>query len=62
MKPDYDFATRSVHAGEAADPTTGAHGVPIYQNTTYGFGSYDELVAFRAGRRQEYVPVRSRDG
>ncbi len=58
MKPDYDFATRSVHAGEAADPTTGAHGVPIYQNTTYGFGSYDELVAFRAGRRPHFVYAR----
>ena len=32
--------TRSVHAGEAPDPTTGAHGVPIYQNTTYAFHSY----------------------
>lgn len=43
------FGTRSVHAGEAPDPTTGAHGVPLYQNTTYAFRSHDELEASRAG-------------
>lgn len=58
MRPDHDFATWSVHADEAADPTTGAHGVPIYQNTTYGFNSYDELVAFRTGRRPHFVYAR----
>jgi len=58
MKRDHDFATLSVHAGEAADPTTGAHGVPIYQNTTYGFRSYDELAAFRAGQRPHFVYAR----
>src|SRR6476661_4062329 len=58
MKQGYDFATRSVHAGEAADPTTGAHGVPIYQNTTYGFHSYDELAMFRAGQRPHFVYAR----
>jgi cystathionine beta-lyase/cystathionine gamma-synthase len=43
------FSTRSVHAGEALDPTTGAFGVPIYQNTTYGFRSYDQLDDWRSG-------------
>lgn len=52
------FGTRSVHAGEAPDPTTGAFGVPIYQNTTYAFGSYDELEALRAGRAPHFVYAR----
>jgi cystathionine beta-lyase/cystathionine gamma-synthase len=43
------FATRSIHAGEAPDPSTGAHGVPIYQNATYAFRSYDGLEAWRDG-------------
>ena len=51
--------TRSVHAGEAHDPTTGAHGVPIYQNTTYAFRSYDELEEMRAGRRPHFVYSRN---
>lgn len=58
MEGKYEFATRSVHAGEAADPTTGAHGVPIYQNTTYGFTSYDELAAYRQGKRPHFVYTR----
>jgi MFS family permease len=40
MTPPYGIATRSIHAGEASDPSTGAHGVPIYQNATFGFRSY----------------------
>ena len=53
-----DILTRCVHAGEADDPTTGAHGVPIYQNTTYSFRSYDELADFRQGRRPHFVYTR----
>ncbi len=41
--------TRAVHAGEALDPTTGAHGVPLYQNATYGFHSYEQIEAWEAG-------------
>ncbi len=29
------FETRAIHAGQAADPATGATIVPIYQTTTY---------------------------
>ena len=29
------FATRAIHVGQAADPTTGAVIVPIYQTSTY---------------------------
>jgi len=30
-----DFATRAIHAGQDADPTTGATIVPVYQTSTY---------------------------
>ncbi|MFT4039781.1 MAG: PLP-dependent aspartate aminotransferase family protein [Thermomicrobiales bacterium] len=43
------FATRCVHSGESPDPSTGAHGVPLYQNVTYAFDRYDDLLAMRAG-------------
>jgi len=49
MTSDYGFGTRSIHAREAPDPSTGAHGVPIYQNATYGFDSYEEIEAWRNG-------------
>jgi len=31
------FTTRQLHAGQKADPTTGARAVPIYQTTSYAF-------------------------
>ncbi len=33
----YGFNTRSIHAGQKADPTTGSRAVPIYQTTSYVF-------------------------
>jgi O-acetylhomoserine (thiol)-lyase len=33
----YGFSTRQLHAGQVADPTTGARAVPIYQTTSYQF-------------------------
>jgi methionine-gamma-lyase len=41
--------TRAIHAGEALDPAAGAHGVPLYQNATYGFHSYEQIEAWEAG-------------
>jgi methionine-gamma-lyase len=38
------FSTRSIHAGESADPTTGAH-TPIYQTATFAFPSAEEKEA-----------------
>ncbi len=35
------FDTLSVHAGAAADPTTGSRAVPIYQTVAYNFKSTD---------------------
>lgn len=33
----WGFETRQIHAGQEADPTTGARAVPIYQTTAYAF-------------------------
>ena len=49
MRSDLGFSTRSIHAGEAPDPSTGAHGVPIYQNATYGFPSFESVDAWHHG-------------
>lgn len=38
VDPDYlKFDTLSLHAGQEADPVTGARAVPIYQTTSYSF-------------------------
>jgi O-acetylhomoserine/O-acetylserine sulfhydrylase-like pyridoxal-dependent enzyme len=49
MTRSHGFGTRSIHAGEAPDPATGAHGTPIYQNATYAFRSFEGLEAWREG-------------
>jgi cystathionine beta-lyase/cystathionine gamma-synthase len=49
MPRSYGIGTRSIHAGEAPDPSTGAHGVPIYQNSTFAFHSYKSLEGWRQG-------------
>ncbi len=36
-KPELGFETRQLHAGQQADPATGACAVPIYQTTAYQF-------------------------
>ena len=41
----YGFATRSVHAGAEADPTTGARSVPITQSTAFVFKDADHAAA-----------------
>ncbi|MEO7142139.1 MAG: PLP-dependent transferase, partial [Bryobacteraceae bacterium] len=33
----FGFATRSLHAGQRPDPTTGSRAVPIYQTTSFVF-------------------------
>ena len=35
MNDEYSFETLAIHAGQSADPTTGAVMTPIYQTTTY---------------------------
>jgi cystathionine beta-lyase/cystathionine gamma-synthase len=49
------FDTRCIHAGEAPDPTTGAHGVPLYQNVTFAFQSNGDVEAMRAGERPHFT-------
>jgi cystathionine beta-lyase/cystathionine gamma-synthase len=49
MTPSFGMSTRGIHAGEAPDPATGAHGVPIYQNAAFAFRSYAGVEAWRAG-------------
>ena len=34
-RPEHGFATRAIHAGQDADPATGATVVPIYATSTY---------------------------
>ena len=44
-----DFATRAIHAGQEADPTTGATITPIFQTSTYtqeGLGDNKGLRVF----------------
>jgi methionine-gamma-lyase len=55
MRPQRGLGTRSVHAGEAPDPSTGAHGVPMYQNSTYAFSSHEQLEAFRSGQGPHFT-------
>ncbi|MCC6718502.1 MAG: O-acetylhomoserine aminocarboxypropyltransferase [Acetobacteraceae bacterium] len=42
---DYGFATRTIHAGAAPDPTTGARGTPIYQTTSFVFEDVDHAAS-----------------
>jgi O-acetylhomoserine (thiol)-lyase len=44
----YGFATRSLHAGQKPDPTTGARAVPIYQTTSYVFEDTEHAAALFA--------------
>jgi O-acetylhomoserine (thiol)-lyase len=38
------FATRSLHAGQAPDPTTGSRAPPLYQTTSYVFDDADHAA------------------
>ncbi|ELY98642.1 O-acetylhomoserine aminocarboxypropyltransferase/cysteine synthase family protein [Natrialba asiatica] len=42
---DHRFATNSIHAGQTADPTTGARAPPLYQTTSYEFDDTDHAAA-----------------
>ena len=41
MSNDWGFETRQIHAGQQADPETGARAAPIYQTTAYQFRDTD---------------------
>jgi methionine-gamma-lyase len=55
---DYAFETRLIHAGEAPDPATGAHGVPLYSSSTYAFRSAEQVESFEAGQTPHFVYAR----
>ncbi|PWD50614.1 bifunctional o-acetylhomoserine/o-acetylserine sulfhydrylase [Serinibacter arcticus] len=45
MSTDWSFETRQIHAGQVADPTTGARALPIYQTTSFVFESAEQAAA-----------------
>jgi len=45
MTEKLNFSTLAVHAGQAADPATGACATPIYQTASYEFESPDQAAA-----------------
>lgn len=46
VEPDFTrFDTRSLHAGQQPDPTTGSRAVPIHQTTSYVFDSVDHAAS-----------------
>ncbi|MFN8470941.1 MAG: O-acetylhomoserine aminocarboxypropyltransferase/cysteine synthase family protein [Anaerolineae bacterium] len=55
---EFGFDTRSVHAGQRPDPTTGARAVPIYQTTSYVFEDTEAAAAYF--NLQEYGNTYSR--
>ena len=44
MNDGWSFETRQIHAGQSADPTTGARALPIYQTTSYVFKSAEHAA------------------
>lgn len=40
----WSFETKQIHAGQTADPTTGARALPIYQTTAYQFRSSEHAA------------------
>jgi O-acetylhomoserine (thiol)-lyase len=55
---DFDFETRTIHAGSRPDPTTGARAIPIYQTTSYVFEDTEAAAAYF--NLQEYGNTYSR--
>lgn len=51
MKKKYDLSTQCVHAGERGDAEGSPH-TPIYNTTTFGFGSTADLLDVVEGRKE----------
>jgi methionine-gamma-lyase len=58
MKKDMKFGTRCVHAGEAPDPSYGAHTTPIYQTSTFVFDNAQQGASRFAGEEEGYIYTR----
>ncbi len=54
-RDDLAFDTRAVHGGHDVDHETGAHATPIYQTSTFGYGSFDRGARLFAGEEEGYV-------
>ncbi len=55
MTGSHAFGTRCIHAGEAPDPVTGAHGIPLYQNVTFAFQTNGQVEDMRSGDRPHFT-------
>jgi len=51
----FGFETRSLHAGAAPDPTTGARSVPIYQTTAFVFDDVDHAASLFNLQRPGFI-------
>jgi len=51
----FGFETRSLHAGAAPDPTTGARSVPIYQTTSFVFDDVDHAASLFNLQRPGFI-------
>jgi methionine-gamma-lyase len=58
MKHEIKFGTQCVHAGEAPDPSYGAHTIPIYQTSTFVFETAEQGASRFAGEEKGYVYAR----
>jgi O-acetylhomoserine (thiol)-lyase len=56
----WNFETRQIHAGQQADPTTGARALPIYQTTSFVFPDAD--VAANRFALADLGPIYTRIG
>ena len=54
----WKFDTLQVHAGQVADPTTGARAVPIYQTTSYVFRDVQHAADLFALKEPGYIYTR----
>ncbi|MFD2793624.1 bifunctional o-acetylhomoserine/o-acetylserine sulfhydrylase [Promicromonospora vindobonensis] len=59
-QPQWSFETRQIHAGQEADPTTGARALPIYQTTSFVFP--DAGVAADRFALKDLGPIYTRIG
>jgi cystathionine beta-lyase/cystathionine gamma-synthase len=52
------FSTKSVHAGEKADPITGSVTTPIYQTSNFAFKNTQDLLDLMNEKRDGYIYTR----
>ena len=52
---DRGLSTRSIHAGQSADPTTGSRAPPIHQTTSYEFEDAEDAAAQFALEKPGYI-------